>query len=61
MIVASKGGAPEHPAWFLNLRDNPAVMVKTKDDERPMRARIAGAEERARRPKARRRSGRSRV
>src|ERR1700737_5391242 len=36
VIVASRGGDDPHPAWFLNLRDNPAVMVKTKDDERPM-------------------------
>ena len=25
VIVASKGGAPQHPAWFLNLRDDPQV------------------------------------
>src|SRR5690606_7896879 len=27
-IVASKGGNDEHPAWFLNLRDDPAVEVR---------------------------------
>ena len=26
-IVASKGGNDEHPAWYLNLRDDPAVEV----------------------------------
>ncbi len=25
VIVASKGGAPKHPAWYLNLADNPEV------------------------------------
>jgi deazaflavin-dependent oxidoreductase (nitroreductase family) len=32
-IVASKGGAPEHPAWYHNLRKNPSVHVEfaTKD------------------------------
>jgi deazaflavin-dependent oxidoreductase (nitroreductase family) len=25
VIVASKGGAPKHPAWFLNLEANPKV------------------------------------
>jgi deazaflavin-dependent oxidoreductase (nitroreductase family) len=27
-IVASKGGAPDHPAWFLNLRDHPTVQFQ---------------------------------
>ncbi len=31
VIVASKGGDPHHPAWFLNLRDNPDVEVAMKD------------------------------
>ena len=26
-IVASKGGAPEHPVWYLNLTANPEVDV----------------------------------
>ena len=28
VIVASRGGTPEHPAWYLNLRDNPQVEVQ---------------------------------
>lgn len=49
VVVASRGGDDKHPAWFLNLRDNPAVEVTTKDEgRRPMRARIADADERAR-------------
>jgi deazaflavin-dependent oxidoreductase (nitroreductase family) len=49
VIVASKGGDPRHPAWFLNLRDDPDVEVAWKGGPRqPMRARVATAEERAR-------------
>ena len=49
VIVASRGGDDTHPAWFLNLRDNPQVRVRLIGrPERPMRARAATAEERAR-------------
>jgi deazaflavin-dependent oxidoreductase (nitroreductase family) len=49
VIVASKGGDPRHPAWFLNLRDQPDVEVAWKGGPRtPMLARVASAEERAR-------------
>jgi len=49
VVVASRGGDDTHPAWFLNLRDNPAVRVRViGQPELPMRARIASAEERAR-------------
>lgn len=49
VIVASKGGDPKHPAWFLNLRDDPDVEVSWKGGPRtPMRARVATAEERER-------------
>jgi len=47
-IVASKGGAPSHPAWFLNLRDNPEVEVQIKGDRFRARPRIAEGEERER-------------
>jgi deazaflavin-dependent oxidoreductase (nitroreductase family) len=49
VIVASRGGDDTHPAWFLNLRDNPDVEVAMKGQpKRRMRARIADADERAR-------------
>ncbi len=49
VVVASRGGDDVHPAWFLNLRDNPAVEVATGGQpKRPMRAHIADADERAR-------------
>ena len=48
VVVASRGGDDTHPAWFLNLRDNPEVEVSLKGGpKRPMHARIADAEERA--------------
>ncbi len=49
VIIASRGGDPTHPAWFLNLRDNPKVEVSYKGGpKKPMIATIAGPEERAR-------------
>jgi deazaflavin-dependent oxidoreductase (nitroreductase family) len=49
VVVASRGGDDHHPAWFLNLRDDPEVEVALRGGaNRPMRARIADADERAR-------------
>jgi deazaflavin-dependent oxidoreductase (nitroreductase family) len=49
VVVASRGGDDRNPAWFLNLRDNPDVEVAIKGaPKKPMRARVASAEERAR-------------
>jgi len=49
VLVASRGGDDHHPAWFLNLRDNPDVEARLSGKpQQPMRARIATAEERAR-------------
>ena len=47
MIVASKGGYPQHPAWYLNLRENPAVQVQIWGDKFDATARDATPEERA--------------
>jgi deazaflavin-dependent oxidoreductase (nitroreductase family) len=48
VVVASRGGDDQHPAWFLNLRDRPEVEVAIKGGaKQPMRARIVSAEERA--------------
>ena len=30
-LVASFGGKPEHPAWYLNLVDEPEVRIQVKD------------------------------
>ena len=44
VIVASKGGNDEHPAWFLNLQAHPEVTVTFPgQDPRPMTATIADA------------------
>lgn len=47
VVVASRGGEDQHPAWFLNLRQNPNVLVATEGrPAEPMHARIASAQER---------------
>jgi deazaflavin-dependent oxidoreductase (nitroreductase family) len=48
VIVASKGGAPEHPAWYLNLQANPEVQVQVKGDRFTAKAHDAQGEERDR-------------
>jgi deazaflavin-dependent oxidoreductase (nitroreductase family) len=47
VVVGSKGGAPTHPAWYLNLQANPDVQVQVKADKFKAHARTANAEERA--------------
>jgi proline iminopeptidase len=48
VVVASNGGAPEHPGWYRNLAKNPEVEVQVLDDVFHARARTAAGEERAR-------------
>jgi deazaflavin-dependent oxidoreductase (nitroreductase family) len=49
VVVASRGGDDIHPAWFLNLRDDPNVTVSLQGKpKQPMHARVATPEERAR-------------
>jgi len=48
VVVASRGGDPTHPAWFLNLRDNPDVEVTIKGKQSKRHARVASPAERAR-------------
>jgi deazaflavin-dependent oxidoreductase (nitroreductase family) len=45
LIVASRGGAPEHPQWYENLVAQPAVGVQIKADTFQARARTANAQE----------------
>ena len=33
VIVASKGGAPEHPQWYRNLQKNPEVTIEVPAEE----------------------------
>ena len=48
LLVGSQGGAPKHPMWYLNLRDNPDVELQVKGDKFAGRARLATAEEKPR-------------
>ena len=45
-VVGSKAGAPKHPAWFHNLRANPAVTVELGDSTYEARAVVTTGEER---------------
>jgi deazaflavin-dependent oxidoreductase (nitroreductase family) len=45
LVVASKGGAPEHPSWYLNLVANPDVELQVGAEKFGARARSATAEE----------------
>lgn len=46
-VVASKGGAPEHPSWYHNMVADPHVVLQDGPLVRDMVARIAHGEERA--------------
>ena len=48
LVVASKGGAPQHPAWYLNLLAHPEVEVQVRGERFRARARPATAEEKLR-------------
>jgi deazaflavin-dependent oxidoreductase (nitroreductase family) len=45
VIVASKGGHPQHPAWLHNLRANPDSEVQVGSRRIPVHAHVAGREE----------------
>jgi deazaflavin-dependent oxidoreductase (nitroreductase family) len=47
VIIASKGGAPTHPAWYLNLRADPDATVEVGDREVRVRAEEADSGEKA--------------
>jgi deazaflavin-dependent oxidoreductase (nitroreductase family) len=46
-IVASLGGAPKHPVWYFNVREQPEVMLQDGPDVYEMRAREVTGEEKA--------------
>jgi deazaflavin-dependent oxidoreductase (nitroreductase family) len=48
VIVASKGGWPEHPGWYHNLKANPDCEVVMGGQTRSMTARLADDAERDR-------------
>ena len=47
-VVASKGGAPEHPGWYRNLLANPDIEVQIGTKKLKARARTTTGDERAR-------------
>jgi deazaflavin-dependent oxidoreductase (nitroreductase family) len=46
LLVASQGGAFEHPAWYLNIQEEPRVEIQVMDERFPVRARTAKPDER---------------
>lgn len=47
VVVASQGGLPKHPQWYLNVLADPDVTVQVGGDVRRLRARTASTSERA--------------
>ena len=47
-MVASKGGAPDHPVWYYNVRANPVVELQDGSHKQDMTARELSGDERAR-------------
>jgi deazaflavin-dependent oxidoreductase (nitroreductase family) len=48
LVVASTGGAPRHPSWYLNLVANPEAEIQVMADVIPVTARTASDEEKPR-------------
>ena len=48
LVVASKGGWPDHPSWYLNLQANAAARIQVKAQELAVVARTASATEKPR-------------
>jgi deazaflavin-dependent oxidoreductase (nitroreductase family) len=48
VIIASKGGAPTHPAWYYNLLAHPLVTVEVGTEQFQAQAAVASEPERTR-------------
>jgi deazaflavin-dependent oxidoreductase (nitroreductase family) len=48
LVVASMGGAPMHPQWYLNLEAHPRAEIQLEGEHIPVVARTASAEEKPR-------------
>ena len=47
LVVASMGGAPSHPSWYLNLGADPNVTIQDRGEVHEMVARTADPDEKA--------------
>ena len=48
VIIASKGGAPDHPSWYLNIKEDPNVRIQVSTHEMKARAEVVEGEKRER-------------
>jgi deazaflavin-dependent oxidoreductase (nitroreductase family) len=48
IIIASKAGAPDHPAWYYNILANPVMKVEIGSETFQVRASVAQGQERER-------------
>ena len=48
LVVASMGGAPSHPSWYLNISSNPAAEIQVRAERIPVIARTASDDEKSR-------------
>ena len=48
LVVASMGGAPNHPSWYLNLVADPEAEIQVKGDLIPVTARTTSDDEKPR-------------
>jgi deazaflavin-dependent oxidoreductase (nitroreductase family) len=48
LVVASMGGAPRHPSWYLNVNANPDAEIQVRADRIPVVARTASNDEKPR-------------
>ena len=48
VVIASFGGQPEHPAWYLNLEADPTATVQIGGDNTSVRAETVQGDERDR-------------
>jgi len=48
LVVASMGGLPKHPQWYLNLQARPEAEIEVKAERIPVVARTASDQEKPR-------------
>lgn len=48
LVVASMGGAPSHPNWYLNLTAHPDAEIQVRAERLPVTGRTAAPDEKAR-------------